>query len=304
MLLTNLKRIVRLGLTNFIRNGLVSFASVLSLTVALFVVGGLLLASAFLNGSLEEIKNKVDIAVSFNINASVENIEQMKTAVGKQPGVQEVTLISREDELEAFRTRHQDNQTIMQSLEEVGNPFGARLNIRALDPTYYEKITAFLKAEDEKMGEQKIINHISFKKEVVDRLINLMAVTRKVGLVASAILFCLSLLATFNTISLAIYISRDEVSVMRLMGANNTYVKGPFIVEGAIAGLIASLVAMLLLYPSAWWLKEMTGSAFGGVNVVNYYIYNFGKIFLTILSAGVGIGVFASYLAVRKHAEV
>src|SRR3989344_1867146 len=145
MFLANLKRIIKSGFVNFWRNGLVSLSSVIVLTVALFVIGGLLLGQAFLSASLAEIKAKVDISVSFQPTATEEAVLAFQKTLQARPGVKQVTYRSRVEEYNDFKTRNQDNALIMQSLEDVGNPLGARLNIEAIDPSKYEDLANFLR---------------------------------------------------------------------------------------------------------------------------------------------------------------
>ena len=305
MIWINLKRILYSGFVNFWRNGLVSLASVLAITVSLYTIGALMIGSAFLNGIIDEIKTKVDISISFKSTADTNEIEALKKSLEALAEVKEVTLITREEEYEAFKQRHQDNALLLQSLDEVGNPFGARINVRALDPAQYESIANFLNNEEGSLSvNRSIIDQISFKKDIVDRLSRIIALIKRVGLVISTVMICLAIFATFNTITLAIYISREEISVMRLVGAGNVYVKGPFLVEGLTAGFLGTLLALFGLYPSVAWVKATTIDVFGGIDLVSYYISNFPMIFLVLLSSGLALGFIASYLAVRRYTRI
>ncbi len=109
---------------------------------------------------------------------------------------------------------------------------------------------------------------------------------------------------SFNTLRLAIYSSREEISVMRLVGAGKGYIRAPFIVEGVLYGLIAGIVTLLFFYPLTWWMGKATASFFGGINVFNYYVTNFGFFFLVIVGSGIILGAVASYLAVRRYLHV
>jgi cell division transport system permease protein len=296
---THTRRIIRAGFINFWRNKVVTIASLLVMTVTLFVIGTLLLGSAFFHASLADIEKRVDISVAFKPDAAEADVLSIKQSLEQLPSVTEVIYTSRENELINFRERHKDNSLLLQSLEEVGNPFGARLSIKSADPSQYESIASFLNNQDESSG--GLIDKISFKKDLVDRLTALLASARQLGLIISVVLICMSILVTFNTISLAIYISREEISVMRLVGATNKYVRGPFLVEGVIAGILSCFMALILLYPTTMWLKGVTAGLYGGINLSSYYLQNFPKIFLILLASGVILGVVSSFLAVRKY---
>ncbi|HYC83263.1 MAG TPA: permease-like cell division protein FtsX [Candidatus Paceibacterota bacterium] len=305
MLWTHVRRIVKSGLVNFWRNKVVAIASVFVITVTLFVIGGLIMASAFLNASLNEIQAKVDVSVTFNPDVAEADVLAVKQSLETQPGVTAVTYTSREDELKNFRELHKDNSLLIQSLDELGNPFGARLSVRAADPSHYEAIATFLEGKNDESGALVApIDKITFKKDLVDRLIGLIDATRKVGLAVSVVLIAMSVLVTFNTISLAIYISREEISVMRLVGAGDNYVRGPFMVEGLVAGILSAFIAMILLYPAVIWVKDATASVYGGVTLVSYYLSNFAQIFLILLGSGMILGTVSSYLAIRKYIKI
>ncbi|MFA5000829.1 MAG: permease-like cell division protein FtsX [Candidatus Paceibacterota bacterium] len=305
MLRTNLKRVLKLGLIGFGRNGLVSVASVMAMTITLFVIGTVYLGGNFLNSALTEVKNKMDISVSFKTDAPEADILVLKKDLTFLPEVKQVTYSSREDELLAFRDRYKDNETIIQSLGEVDNPFGARINIQAVEPVYFDKITRFINGRNSPTnGGANLIDQISYKKDVVSKLSNLIDTSEKLGWAIALVLALLSIFAVFNTISLAIYTSREEISVMRLVGASNSYVKGPFVVEGMIAGVVASFLSLALLYPAVLWVRSVTANIYGGVNLVSFYFGNFGKIFIILFVSGVVLGFLASYWATRRYAKI
>lgn len=305
MIILNIKRIIQAGFIGFWRSSYVSIASVLVLTVTLFVIGALMLSAAFLESTLTSIQERVDISVSFKLDAPEAEIKALQTSLELLPEVSQVTYTSREQELADFQVRHRDNSLLVQSLNEVGNPFGARLSILATDPSQYEVISRFLEKnnQDSVLGEP-IIDQISFKRDIIDKLFGLISTSRTVGLFISVLLICLSILVTFTTISLAIYISREEISVMRLVGADNFYIRGPFLVQGMIAGIISSFIAITLLYPSVIWVRNTTVNVYGGINLVSYFIDNFAKVFLTLLVSGIILGIISSFLAVRKYLKV
>ena len=263
-----------------------------------------MLANSFLNTTLLNIKDRVDISVTFKTDASEKGILDLKRSLELLPEVKKVDYLSREQELSDFRDRHKDNALLIQSIDEVGNPFGARINIQAIDPSQFETVARFLEGQSGVDSGVSIIDQISFKKDIVDRLLSIIDSTNKVALIISAILIFLSILVTFNTISLAIYTARDEISLMRLVGANNFYISGPFIVEGVISGIISAFVAMIILYPATLWTRSATESIYGGVDLLSPYIDQFGKIFVVLLFSGIVLGVVSSFLAIRKYLKI
>ena len=124
------------------------------------------------------------------------------------------------------------------------------------------------------------------------------------GFTLIEILVVISILITFNTIRLAIYTSREEISVMKLVGASSGYIQGPFIVTGVMYGLIAGCISLTLLYPFTYWLGGLTQDFFVGLNVFNYYLAHFGQIFFIIMSSGVVIGAISSFIGTKRYLDL
>lgn len=301
MISTTFKRIIRSGLVNFWRNRFVAAASILSLTITLFMISGLYLGANFVQNLIAQINSQVDVAVSFKLSASDDSIAQLKKSLELLPEVRSVTLSSREDELAAFKERHKDNSILLQSIDEVGNPFGARLSVLAKDPSHYESIDRFLKSNDQVSGENGIIDSVSFKKDIISRLTSAVDTSKKVGYAIVIILALVSVLVTFNTISLTIYSAREEINVMRLVGASNIYTRGPFMVEGFVAGLLSALLSLILWYPAALWIRNTTLSVYGGVDMVSLYFKLFPLLLLLNLVLGIILGMLASFLSTHRY---
>lgn len=305
---TNTRRIVKAGFLNFWRNALVSLSAIFIMTVALFVIGSTMLLSVFLESSLAEIKSKVDINIYFNPDADEDDMFALKRSLEKIPEVAAIEYISRDQAIENFKERHANDYLMIQALDElVDNPLGAILTIKAKDPSQYEAIAAHVKEEeDNPTFGANIIYSVNYGKNkvVIDRLT---AITDGVERVAVAVLFLLvgiAIVITFNTIRLAIYISRDEIAVMRLVGASNIFVRGPFIVEGIMYGVVAAIVATGLLYPATLWLKRSTESFYGGTDLFVYYINNLNQLLSVLMLAGIVLGAVSSFLAVRRYLKV
>ncbi|MBP6911915.1 MAG: permease-like cell division protein FtsX [Candidatus Pacebacteria bacterium] len=298
------RRIIRSGFLNFSRSGVVSIASVLVVTVTLSVVTFLIFLQAVLSFSLSEIEDKVDITVYLTLNASQTSTETLVESIKTLPEVKEVTYLSREQALERFREEHKDDYLTLQALDELGdNPLGASLNIRAIETSQYEGIAKFLESPSALASDgSSIIEKVNYfqNKQIIDRLTNIIASARTIGLIVTLLLVVVSVIITFNTIRLTIYIAREEISVMRLVGAENKYITGPFMIEGVIYGVIASVVTMIIFLPITIWLgRSMTD--FFGINLFNYYVDNFFQVFFIIVISGIFLGSLSSFLAIRKY---
>jgi len=304
--MTGFHRIIKSGLLSFRRNGLVSWAAVLIMTVTLSVITAILLLQAVLGFSLEQIKNKVDVTIYFTPGAPEEKILLLKESISKLPEVAEVDYTSAQEAITLFRERHSDDYPTIQALDEINeNPLGAYLNIRAKEISQYESIANFMKSDNVLvLGSANIIDKINFyeNKSVIERLNNIIKGAKQLGFVLTLLLVIISIAVTLNTIRLTIFISREEISIMRLVGASRVRVQGPFMVEGAIYGLAATVLTILLFLPATAWVGRNLTS-FLGMNLYQYYTSNLLQIFIIILLSGIVLGSVSSLLAVRRYLE-
>lgn len=299
-----LKRIIKSGFLNFKRSGLISFAAVLVMTITLSFIAGLIILQAVLNFSLTQIKDKVDVTIYFNVGASEEKILSLKSTIENLPEVKEVTYTSAKEALKIFRERHEKDYPTIQALDEIAtNPLGAYLNVKAKEVSQYESIANFMKSDNALvLGSASIIDKVNYyqNKNVIERLNNITQGAERLGFVLTLILVIIVLIITYNTIRLTIFISKEEINVMRLVGASKARVSGPFMVEGAVYGFISTILTLIIFLPITIWLgKNMT--SFLGMNIYDYYISHIWQIGGIVLLSGIFLGMTASALAVRKY---
>ncbi len=303
-----IKRVLVGGGKNFARGGAVSAATVLIMTVTLAIIGSLIFLSALLTFTLDTIKDKVDVSVFFVTTASEADILAVKDQLEKLPQVSSIVYTSADDALTAFRARHANDQLTLQALNELGgNPLDASLEVQAKDPSGYESIVNFLEASPTlSAGGTSLVDRINYaqNKEIIDRLSLAIRATREIGFAIIVLFAIASILIAFATVRLAIYSAKEEISVMRLVGASNTYIQGPFIVTGVITGVIAATIVLLLLWPATWYAGIKTVGWFGGFNLADYYSTHFPVVFSILMLSGVLLGAVASMLAIRRYLKV
>jgi cell division transport system permease protein len=300
--MTELKRIIKAGFINFKRGGLVSVAAVLVVTITLSVITAIILLQAVLYFSLDAIKDKVDVTIYFNVDAPEDKIFSLRKSLEKLPEVDFVSYTSAKEAEQNFRSRHANDYSTIAALDEIGfNPLGATLNVKTKEVSQYEAIANFLKSDNAlALGSANIIDHPSYNKHVIDRLNNIISGAQKLGFLITIVLIVIAIIVTFNTIRLTIFISKEEIGVMRLVGASKMRVRGPFMVEGAIYGVVSTIMTLLAFFPITIWLgRNMTN--FLGINMYDYYIENILQIFAIILLSGILCGVISSFWAVRKY---
>ncbi|MDE2041163.1 MAG: ABC transporter permease [Patescibacteria group bacterium] len=318
MVFTPIKRIIRSGFVNFWRNGFLSFAAVVVITLSLCTLGLIIFTGVFGQALINDVKDKVDINVYFALGAQESDILALQQEINALPEVASTTYVSSDAALAAFKNKWQDNALIMQGLDEVGdNPFPASLNIKAQDPGQYGAIADYLtnKNPTDASG-TPLIEKVNYEenKLIIDRLSKIIPATEKAGTVMALIFVVVAVIVVWNTIRLIIYTAKDEISVMKLVGASNSYVRGPLVVSGALYGLVSGILTLALMAAFAYWsdtlILRLAGVEVASdfelvVNVLsNYFWANFAEMFVIIIGSGVILGALSSYVAARRYLRV
>lgn len=304
-MLTNLNRITKFALSNFRRNKGISVATIFVLFAAIMVVTGLFFFQGIAGYLTNEIRDKIDIAAYFNEDVPEEDILAVKQEILKiSPDIKSVEYVSREQAMAYFNERHQNNPVLQSALQEIGdNPFLASLNIRTNgEPEQYEEISNVLQAS----AFSKLISKIDFseKKDTIEKIYSLTSNINKSGIFLGLILIMLSILVVFNTIKLAIENSKDEISTMKIVGASDWFIRGPFIIEGIIYGVIAFFVSIVLSGLFAFFLSSRIAVILPGFSLFSYFLTNFWIFVLIQLGFGISVGVISSLIVVKKYLEV
>ena len=299
---TTFVRIIKSGVTSFWRNKWLSSSAISMMSLAILGITSLLLVNVLINSLTANLEDKIDISVYFNLDASEDEILDARVDLVKLSEVRSAEYISTEEALKRFKSKHQDNNILMQSLDELdSNPLEASLNIKAQQASQYESIVGFF--DQEKYS--KIIDKINYleNKAVIARLTSITRSIRQIGLVILLVLAGLAVLVTFNTIRLTIYSSRKEIKVMKLVGASNWFAKGPFIVEGALYGVIAAIISLFVLYPFLWYLSPKITSYLPSTDLFYFFQANIIVLFLIQILVGVFLGTVSSMVAIRRYLD-
>jgi len=303
-MITGLRRVVRAGFVGFWRNAYVSLTSVYVMVIALFVVFSAMLFDHLLTNALGSLQSQVDINVYFVPDAAEEEIERIRNAVAALPEVATVDFTSREDALLQYREDNSDNEIALQALEELSeNPLGATIAVQARETGQYAGVAQFLVEQQESEDvSTPVIDVINYEnnREAIDTLTGFIDVTERISMIVTAVLLGAALLITFNTIRLGIYTSREEIAIMRLVGAGNMYIRGPFMLQGVLYGLFAGIITLALFYPILIWIGPGSQAMFG-IDLLAYYLDNFKYFFCVIVGLGIGLGFISSMFAVSRY---
>jgi len=296
----NFKRIIKWAFKNFWRNGWLSTATVSIMVLTLLVITALLMVNIVANAVLGNLEKKIDISVYFKLGTPEEEILNVKTQLEELEEVEGVVYISQDEALVKFKEKHKDNPVLIQSLEELDtNPLEASLNIKAQETKQYASINQFLEA----VYYKDIIDKVNYmqNKEIIDKLGKIVIDVKTAGLGLTLALAVIVFLVTFNAIRLAIYSSREEIGVMRLVGATNWFIRGPFIIEGMLYGVIGAVITVAVLYPLFYLISPKLSGFLPIGDIFSYFQANLLGFFLLLLGVGIILGGFSSLIAVTKY---
>lgn len=298
-----ISRTFKEALSNFFRNGWLSIAAIFILVFSLYIVGLSYVIAMTGNSVIKATQEKMNVSVYFNSSVAEGEILGIKTELEKYKEVKSVAYISSEKALEEFKKENADVPTVMKALEEIGsNPLLASLVVQANDPSQYEALSQVIASSDFKDKISRI--NYDKNKKIIDKLNNFIAQVKKMGIILGSIFVIISILITFNTVRITIYVHKAEIEIKRLVGASNTFIKLPFIFEGVIYGLIATLLSMALIFATVKFAGTYVAGAGFSNQLVNFYLGNFWIMLGLQAALGVILGVVSSFIAMGKYLKI
>lgn len=299
-MLTVISRIIHLGFKNFWRNGLLSTATVAIMVLALLVFVGLILFRVVADQAATSIQDKIDISVYFKPDASEDQILNIKQSLEKLSQVKSVEYVSKDSTLAIFKEAHKNDPIISQGINELDtNPLEASLNVKANKPDQYASIADYLSSP----GLGSYVDKVSYldSKAMIDRLSAIINNVTRGGFALTVFLALIAGLVIFNTIRLAIYSNREEIGIMRVVGASNSLVRGPLVVEGIISGVLAAILSMLIALPIVYFVSPYLKVFIAGLDIFGYFSAHLGILLLYQFVFGIGIASLSSTVAVRRY---
>lgn len=297
-------RIIRNGFLNYRRNFWLSVAATVIMVITLFMISSLLILNSIGRISLQTLEKKVDISVYFRLGTSEQTIRQIQRQVELLPEVETIDYIPSVTARDRFVELHQNEPLLLESVEQFTdqeNPFPASFAIRVKNLNDYPEIINLF--QNSKFD--PFIKKITDKRNVVQQLSDIIAGLGNLGLGLTLIFSAITVLVMFNTIRLTIFNRRDEIEIMRLVGASNSYIRGPFIIEGLLYGIVGTVITsslflpiLLLLMPKISSFFELNFSGPGSLG------FNIGELILIQLVLGGFLGMLSSTVVIRRYLKI
>lgn len=297
-------RVVKFALQDLGRNFGLSLMTVCILILMLLSVNVLWSVDTVTKEAVKLVKNQINVSLYFKPETTDKEVAEVKKYLGQFPEVTDLTSVSREEVLAEFRQKHDLSSDVLSALDELGdNPFGQTLIVKTREPEDYARIMSALDVpEYENMIESK-----SFEghEEGIDKIQNITNRVEKLGYGLSVLFALISFMIIFNTIRVAIYTHRVEISIKRLVGASSWFIRGPYIVESVIFTVISVGLTAVIMFLALRWIDPYLAVVFtNGFNLTNYYNSNILTLFGLQAAAVLLLTILSSFLAMRRQLKV
>jgi len=299
-------RIIRTGMVNFVRGLWLALAAMAIMVITLTIILFSVIANATFNHTVDQIANQVDVSVFLEDSASAAQVNGFIVAIKKQPDVRRVEYLDKQQAQEQFVTQNNGNQSLQSAIVETGNPIPATIHVYPKNLNQVSTINQFLTQKQYKLLQTNDSpSYNGDRKKAIDNITHATNILRRVGVLAVIVFTIISVLIIFNTIQMAIFNRRDELQIMRLLGASTSYIRGPFVVESVIYGILSAVVSILIIngiFVTASSSLQATSFGLLDISYSQSYFQNRYWLLLSVqLGLGILIGAASSVIATRRY---
>ena len=298
-------RIVKTGLQNFIRNAWLSVAAMSVMMITLGIMLFSFIANATFSNTVTKLTDKIDISVYLKDSVTWQKRETLINELKGISNVKSVDYITKEQALEEYKKANENNIGLLLAISQTDNPLPASLRIKPVDVNKIDEIKSYVERPEVKELQSDETSYSGDRKEAIDKITGATKFFGQAGLVAAVVFSVISMLIIFNTIQMAIFNRRDELQIMRLLGASTWYIRGPFIVESVFYGVISAVISVTVGY-SLLTVASTTfdTSSLGLLDIEfagKYFADHYWTILALQLAAGILIGAVSSCVATRRY---
>lgn len=305
--LIQFERIIKSGFINFFRNAWLAVAAIAVMVITLSILLFSVIANATFANTIAQINDKIDISVY--LTDEVAEDEGARNTLINQitnlENVQSVSFVSKDDALDKYKEQNKDNPDLLIAISQTDNPLPASLLIKPINTDDIQPIKDFLESADIKKLQSEETSYSGDRKEAIDKIALATSFIRKAGVIGVIIFALISMLIIFNTIRMAIFNRREELSIMRLLGASTSYIRGPFVVETIMYGVISAIISVMLCSAIfAVQTNAFSATTLGLLDIQyasDYFAQYFWYILAIQLMIGVFIGASSSIIATRRY---
>lgn len=298
-------RIVHTGMVNFIRNASLAIAAMAVMVVTLTIILFSLITNETFKHTISQITGKIDISVYLKDSTTDADAKDLVRRLKKLPNVQSAQYLDKDAVLKRYAQQNAGNTELLSAINSTSNPLPATILIKPVDLNKINDIKTFLETKDVADLQSDQPSYSGDRKEAIDKITHATNVLREIGIVAVITFTVISALIIFNTIQMAIFNRRDEIQIMRLLGASTWYIRGPFVVESVIYGILSATISVLIINSAFVASSSALQASSLGLLDIQYASAFFTSHFLWFLTLqlaiGMIIGAASSTIATRRY---
>ena len=298
-------RVFLAGFKNFFRNAWLSIAAMAVMVVTLSIVLFSFIENATFSHTIQEIRDRIDVSVYLKDDVTEQQREELKNKLFEIENVKSIEYVSKEQALEDFISQNSDDVDLQLSVSQTDNPLPQSLKVKLHNPDIIDEIKTFLDQPEIAALQSDETSYEGDRKEAIDNIAKATTFIQRAGIAGVILFAAISVLIIFNTIQMAIFNRRDELSIMRLLGASRWYIRGPFLVESMLIGVFAAIIAVAISKGIFYIASGTLGaSTFGLLDIAysgTFFSDNFWPILATVLGMGILIGIGSSFVATQRY---
>lgn len=304
MFIFTIYRVIKFASQGFFRNFWLSIVTISVIVLAFISINILIIINIIASSATQYIQNKIDMSVYFKNDVDEQTILEVKNSLETLSQVEKVDYVSKNSALEYFRNKHKYNTIILESLEEIGeNPLSGTLKVKSKNMSDYPVIMDYL--NNSKYNVYILDKNFNDNKSFIERIDIIASSINKFGAGAIVIFTIISILIVFNTIKLTMYAQREEIAIMKFVGASNFFISSPYIIESMFYSLCAFAISTFILFSSMNIIQPYVVNYFQGMLDLKILLFkNLHMIFGSELIGVVILNIMASTIAVRRYLKV
>lgn len=299
------ERIIKNGVVSFGRNVWLAIAAIAMMAITLTILLFAIVANTTFNHTISDITSHIDVSVYLKDNVTQAQRDKLIGQVKGLDNVKSVSYISKNEALKQYIKQNANNPDLLSAISQTDNPLPASLNIKPKDPNQLQSIKDFLDKPEVQALQSDPTSYSGDRKAAIDKITSATHFFQQAGIVGIIVFIIISMLIIFNTIRMAIFNRRDELIIMRLLGASTAYIRGPFIVETMLYGAVAAIISLTI----CWALFRVASSTLQasslGLLDIGYSSRYFSDHLFSILTiqmlVGILIGAASSTIAARRY---
>jgi cell division transport system permease protein len=303
-----LERIFKNGVINFGRNIWLAIAAIAMMAITLTILLFAVVANATFTHTIADITSHIDVSVYLKDNVSETRRNQLISQLKHIDAVKSIAYVSKDQALKTYEKQNAANNDLLNAISETNNPLPASLNVKPKDPNDLQSIKNFLDKPEIQALQSDPTSYSGDRKAAIDKITRATHFFQQAGVVGIIVFMIISMLIIFNTIRMAIFNRRDELVIMRLLGASPWYIRGPFIVETMLYGLVAAALSLIVCGALFAVASSTLQASSLGLLDIGYSSHYFSDHLLQILTIQIAIGILigaaSSAIATRRYLKL